>query len=329
MGEVNQHTYLVHLLHHLPAERGQTFARILAMGRGMANIVVIGVAEGDVVHAHVLVFADVLDVLSDAITVLDADEKRFLSLGLQPPSIFLGQGDAADVLVLLHLGINGLNQFVAIVHRFLQGSIITLLLCKECREELCVELAFLHLLHAHLIVLAESHAVTSTEPKRRVGVCIDREDACVDVLRLLEHFRFLYQEFEELAHRGITCCREHLGMELRGDNRTDGKCFHHFGHTVVCPTGNLQPGSEFLDGLVVEGVHLDFILAEDLVHRTARHDGNAVRRLVARFGLTVVDVRRMLRGQILMKRTAHTYIDKLQASADTQHGHVPVGRQFK
>ena len=125
MREVDEHALLVHFLHHLASERCEALAGIGSIGRRVADVVVVRVAKGDVVHAEILELADVLDVLANAVSVFDTDEEGFLSFGLQTPCIGFGEGNAACVLVFVDFGIDAFNEFEAFVYGLLQGSLIT------------------------------------------------------------------------------------------------------------------------------------------------------------------------------------------------------------
>ena len=113
-------------------------------------------------------------------------------------------------------------------------------------------------------------------------------------------------------------------MELNAENLTVRECFNHFRHTVVCPTYNLQLRSQLLDGLMMESVYLNFILTQNLVHGAALHDRNTVCGNGSFYFLTMVDVRWLFRRQVLVKASAHTHIDELETTADTQDRHVAV-----
>ena len=125
MREVDEHALLVHFLHHLASERCEALAGIGSIGRRVADVVVVRVTKGNVVHAEILELADVLDVLANAVSVFDTDEEGFLSFGLQTPCISFGEGNAACVLVFVDFGIDAFNEFEAFVYGLLQGSLIT------------------------------------------------------------------------------------------------------------------------------------------------------------------------------------------------------------
>ena len=113
-------------------------------------------------------------------------------------------------------------------------------------------------------------------------------------------------------------------MELNAENLTVRECFNHFRHTVVCPTYNLQLRSQLLNGLMMEGVHLNFFLAKNLMDGASLYHRNAMGSDGTFFFLTMVDVRRLFRWQVLIKASAHTHVDELESTTDAQDRHVAV-----
>ena len=118
-------------------------------------------------------------------------------------------------------------------------------------------------------------------------------------------------------------------MELNTENLTVGEGLNHFGHTIIGPTYNLQLGSQLLDSLMVEGIDLDFILAQNLMHSASLHHGHRMGGYRTFFFLTMVDVRWLFARQILIERTAHRHIDELKATADAQDRYVSVFGQLE
>ena len=62
MTEVDDHAHTVHLLDHLDAELGETLVLIGCVSRTVADLIVIAVAEGDVVDATVVIALDVREI---------------------------------------------------------------------------------------------------------------------------------------------------------------------------------------------------------------------------------------------------------------------------
>ena len=216
------------------------------------------------------------------------------------------------------------------LNRLLRRHFITFLLCQESSQELGIELAFFHLLDAHLIALAPTYTErTSSKPKRSIGMGIYRKDACMDILCLLEGFGLINQELEKLAHQGISIGGKDFRMELGTDNLTARVGLNHFGYTIVRPTYNLQARSQLLNSLMMEGIHLNFFLAQNLMHHATFHDRYAMSSHGARFFLTMVDVRRLFGRQVLIKSTAHSHINQLKTTTDAQSRDVTVGSQLE
>ena len=120
--------------------------------------------KGNVIHTHILEFQDILQILSNAITVFNPDKESLLALFLQFPGILFRKGNSTGILVFLHISMNVLNQSTASFYGFLQRGIITLLLRKESCKELGIKLTFIHLLDTHGIVLTQAHTISASEP---------------------------------------------------------------------------------------------------------------------------------------------------------------------
>src|SRR5579859_550001 len=80
----------------------------------------------------------------------------------------------------------------------------------------------------------------------------------------------------------------------------------------------VQAGSQLLDRLVVEAVDPDLVLARGLAQLGCRLDLDRVGQVVAAVGPNVVVL------EVLHERAAHGDVDDLLATADAQHGQLPL-----
>ena len=143
--DVDDHAQAVAFGHDLAAEIAQALVLgIPAVRRGVADVVVGGMAEGDVADVLVVEELDEREVPADGIAVLHADEGRELALFLEAPGAgrIDGQADHRSV-VLRHLvdGRDGPQGAVLGLGVGLGGQGP---LADEGGEELRVETAFLH-----------------------------------------------------------------------------------------------------------------------------------------------------------------------------------------
>ena len=66
-------------------------------------------AKSHVLNTHFLVLLQVLDILTDTITVFDTEEECLLTFCLQATGIFLSQDDTTSVLVFFSIRIDAFN----------------------------------------------------------------------------------------------------------------------------------------------------------------------------------------------------------------------------
>ena len=64
------------------------------MGGWVANIVIVGVAERDIIDTHRLELSDIRQILTNAVSILYTDKERFFPFILQADEVLVRNGDA-------------------------------------------------------------------------------------------------------------------------------------------------------------------------------------------------------------------------------------------
>src|ERR1051326_940903 len=108
-----------------------------------------------------------------------------------------------------------------------------------------------------------------------------------------------------------------LGMALDGDDQAVVR-LHAFDRPVLAGGRLVQPCRQLLDGLVVEAVDPDLVLAGGLPELRARFDLDGVREVVPAVLTHVVVL------QVLDQRAAHGHVDHLLPAADAQDGQLAL-----
>ena len=151
----------------------------------------------------------------------------------------------------------------------------------------------------------------------------------MNFLCLLESFCLTNQELEELAHEFVTGIGKDFRVELGTDNLTIRISLNHFRNAIICPTYNLQARSQFLNRLMVESIDLNFFLSQNLMHQTTFYHRYAVSSHCTCFRLAMIDVRRLFRRQVLIKCSAHAYINQLQTATNAKGRDITVASQLE
>ena len=64
------------------------------MGGWVANIVIVGVAERDIIDTHRLELSDIRQILTNAVSILYTDKERFFPFIFQADEVLVRNGDA-------------------------------------------------------------------------------------------------------------------------------------------------------------------------------------------------------------------------------------------
>ena len=95
MGNIYHHSNPVHLFYHFNPKIAQAviFRRIR---RRIANIVILGMAKGDVPGPHLIKFFDIMYIIPDGIAIFNPDKNNAFTFFFQPVSIIRGKSNAGS-----------------------------------------------------------------------------------------------------------------------------------------------------------------------------------------------------------------------------------------
>ena len=108
-------------------------------------------------------------------------------------------------------------------------------------------------------------------------------------------------------------------MPLHGPDKLLARQTDGLGDAILRQGHYLQRRGQFADRLVVQAVHGQLTLAQQLVERPRRHQRDTVYRHIVGRLLVVLRRRGVLGGQVLVQRAAQVDVQKLDAPANAQH----------
>ena len=330
MRQVDHDAQPVHLLHHLFAKGTQSVPFPIRMGRRVANIIVIRMAQGDVIDAHLLEFRNVGQILADTESILDTDEEGLFTLLFQTGKLLRCTGNATQIGIGLGLLVNALDGPGSLFDSSLQMSLIPyLLLPDEGGQEDPIEIPLLHLGQIDPIDLPIGNAIAGTsEPEGSVGMRIDRQEVFVHLFRQMERISLAHQETEQLLHHLVSGHGHRFRMVLYTQDRTIRPSLNRLHQTVRSIRDRLESGSHLLHPLMMQAVHLQGGGLHQLGQlRTGRYR-YLMRGFRFRLLLQMRDAVFLLRWNILIKGASKGYIQQLASPANAQDGNVPVGSQL-
>lgn len=326
MGEVDHDAQAVHLFYRFTAEGADAFPADSTVGRTVANVIISGMAEGDVSDAQVVETGYVLQVLSDAVAVLYSDVECFSAFGFQPRQVVGGAGNGAQVGVHLYLAVDALYQFVYAGYGFSAAFFIARALAYPAGKVLSVQSAFFHFGDTDLGLRARTYIIGVVKVERGVCMRVYGQNALVYFPGFPVSVRLTDQEVEEACRYAVARYRQGFGMELYAPYGIFPGGLDGFGDAVCRPSRNLEAGSGLLYCLVVMGVGEKLCPAYDGSHCGAGLKVHHVGGYAARFVLVVADGGvGMLGRNVLVERPAECDVNQLFAPADAQHRQVAVG----
>ena len=114
-------------------------------------------------------------------------------------------------------------------------------------------------------------------------------------------------------------------MPLHSKDGLEFGGFHRFNHAIAATCRHSHAMSGCFHGLVMEGIHCDFIVLKHFVKNGVGIDVNSVGSILARHILTVLDSHTfLLRIDVLIEFATEGSRDDLNAFANTQHRNLSV-----
>ncbi len=195
MGYVDDHTQAIHFGYYLCTKSAQTIVfRALRIGRGITDVVVLGMAKGNVANPCLIESVDVGQIFADAKAVFKADVSRKPTFLLITVSILRLGGKGDHVAVFFAHTLDGCQIVVGLALRPLVILFRPNPLADENGKELCVQSSRLHARQIELAAAFDAGPVADADIKsgirhvqRGIAMRVNGQSSCVDEPRFFNY----------------------------------------------------------------------------------------------------------------------------------------------